>query len=172
MKNHPNITNGFRHIFQKIKDAQDFFRNDNDGWDVFIKRMMNNCFFLHVEHFILALLSDERRPKRRLGKKLILQARLQRTPQIRYFQKTLLHELNLNANDYSEFLDYKSLPEITEPPVTFNKTEQQLDDVVDGTISIIELCDLKDVYCHTQVIVFALSLSMTEGRHRGSGSYL
>ena len=87
-----------------------------------------------------------------MGKKLILEARLQRTPQIRYFKKPLLHELNLDAIDYTDFLDYKSLPVVTEPPVTFNKTEQQLEDVVDGTISIIELCELKDVYCHTQVI--------------------
>ena len=38
-------------------------------------RIMNNSFFLHHEHFILALLSDKRKVKRQQGKELIMQAR-------------------------------------------------------------------------------------------------
>ena len=39
----------------------------------------------------------------------------------------------------------------TEPPPTKKLSESQLDDVVNGTSSIIELCELEKVHCHTQV---------------------
>ena len=48
VKYKPNITNGFRHIYQMIKDAQDFFIGDNDGWEIFYERILNNSFFLNI----------------------------------------------------------------------------------------------------------------------------
>ena len=39
----------------------------------------------------------------------------------------------------------------TEPPPTKKLSETQLDEVVNGTSSIIELCELEKVHCHTQV---------------------
>ena len=31
-----------------IKDAQDFFIQDNDGWEIFYERILNNSFFLNI----------------------------------------------------------------------------------------------------------------------------
>ena len=134
-----------------IKDAQDFFQQDNAGWEIFYERILNNSFFLNIEHLILSLLSDDRKQKRRLGVKYIFHARENRAPGIRYFIKMDRTNLNLDANDYSEFLDIKSLTIFTEPPCTMHLTEDQLVDILNGFSSVIDLCDLQDVHCHTQV---------------------
>ena len=65
VKFEPNITNGFRHLYQMIMDGKDFFRDDPIGWDIFLDRIEWNSYFLHVEHLILALLSDRRKEKRK-----------------------------------------------------------------------------------------------------------
>ena len=50
------------------------------------------------------------------------------------------------------FLKVNKIPEIiTEPTPTKKLSETQLDEVVDGTSSIIVLCGLEKVHCHTQV---------------------
>ena len=104
-----------------------------------------------LEHFILALLSDERKDKRRLGVKYIFYARENIAPGIRYFIKMDRTNINLHSNDYSTFLDIKSLTTFTEPPVTMHLTEDQLVDILNGFESVLDLCDLRDVHCHTQV---------------------
>ena len=100
---------------------------------------------------ILALLSDERKQKRRLGVRYIFYARENRAPGIRFFIKMDRTNINLNANDYSEFLDIKSLTTFTEPPVTMHLSEDQLGDILNGFESVLDLCDIRDVHCHTQV---------------------
>ena len=50
------------------------------------------------------------------------------------------------------FQKVNKIPEIiTEPTPTKKLSETQLDEVVDGTSSIIVLCGLEKVHCHTQV---------------------
>ena len=105
-----------------------------------------------IEHLILALLSDERKQKRRLGVKYIFHCRENRVPGIRYFIKMDRTNINLHANDYSEFLDIKSLTTFTEPPPTMHLSEDQLVDILNGFESVLDLCDIRDVHCHTQVI--------------------
>ena len=75
VKMNPNITNGFRHLYQMIMDGKRFFRDDPKGWEIFLERIEWNSYFLHYEHLILALLSDTRKEKRKRGKKLIMDAR-------------------------------------------------------------------------------------------------
>ena len=104
VKNHPNITNGFKHLYQNVMDAKSYFQNDNIGWEIFIDRILNNSYFLNQEHFILALLSDERKPKRKLGKKLAMEARKQTINGVRTVIKIEDHQLNYKAKDYSTFL--------------------------------------------------------------------
>ena len=40
---------------------------------------------------------------------------------------------------------------VTEPTVCNELTIPQLDNIVNGTENLVDLCNLKDVYCHTQV---------------------
>ena len=49
IKHSPNITNGFKHLYQMIMDAKSCFRNDEETWEIFLVRIMNNSFFLNQE---------------------------------------------------------------------------------------------------------------------------
>ena len=44
-----------------------------------------------------------------------------------------------------------TIPIKTEPPVCMHLTEDQYDQIVDGTANVIELCGLEKINCHTQV---------------------
>jgi hypothetical protein len=46
-KMNPNITNGFRHLYQMIMDGKRFFRDDPEGWQIFLERIEWNSYFLH-----------------------------------------------------------------------------------------------------------------------------
>ena len=74
---------------------------------------------------------------------------------IRPVMKTDGSQLNYDADDYSDFLDLTSpLTVISEPAATFKLSVDSLDDIVEGTESVIELCNLKDVFCHTVVSIY------------------
>ena len=47
VKMNPNITNGFRHLYQMIMDGRRFFRDDPAGWEIFLDRIEWNSYFLH-----------------------------------------------------------------------------------------------------------------------------
>ena len=67
------------------------------------------------------------------------------------------HQINLNARDYSTFLKIDTIIIMTEPPPTMFLTEHQLDQIVNGTESVISLCGLDHVYCHTQAVERAVA---------------
>ena len=132
------------------KDAKVFFRDDNDGWQIFLERIEFNSYFFNYEHLCLALLSDERKVKRKLGKKLIMDARQQVIIGVRKMVKYDRSQMNINARDYSTFLKLDKIEIKTEPSPTKHLSENQLEQVVNGTESIIKLCGLDGVDCHTQ----------------------
>ena len=47
----------------------------------------------------------------------------------------------------------KTIEIITEPPPTMGLSETQLDEIVTGTSTLLELCGLEKVHCHTQVCI-------------------
>ena len=106
VKMNPNITNGFRHLYQMIMDGKRFFMNDPKGWEIFLDRIEWNSYFLHIEHLILALLSDGRKDRRKKGKKLIMDARAceNEIDGIRIMYKTSRNQMNFAARDYSTFI--------------------------------------------------------------------
>ena len=102
----------------------------------------------------LGLLSDTRKQKRKLGKEIILRARDQvlEIDGVRKFTKIeKIEDCNILANDYSNFLNIKQMKLVTEPSVTKHLEIPQLDDIVDGRATLVDLCDLEKVYCHTVV---------------------
>ena len=133
-----------------IMDALLFFSNDNDGWQIFLERIEFNSYFLNYEHLILALLTDKRKVKRKLGKKLIMDARQQVIPGVRKIVKYDRNQMNFNARDYSTFLKLDKIEIKSEPPPTKHLSVSQLDEIVNGTASVLDLCGLNDVHCHTQ----------------------
>ena len=53
----------------------------------------------------------------------------------------------------------KTIKIITEPPPTMGLSETQLDEIVTGTSTLLELCGLEKVHCHTQVCITNLFVS-------------
>ena len=152
----PNITNGSRHLFYMIQLGKDFLKNKAEYFE-YQNTIENNIYNLTQEHVTLGLLSDDRKEKRKLGKDLIVKARIDKPKikGIRFFtQQEFVNDVNFKAKDYSDFILFDRLEFLTEPPVTMNLTNQDLDDIVEGKSKLIELCGLQKVYCHTQVIIF------------------
>ena len=79
-----------------------------------------------------------------------------------YTKLEKIEDCNEFANDYSNFLNLRKMKLVTEPTVAKHLTISQLDDIVNGTASLVDLCDLKKVYCHTVVSFFVL-------RHKAVG---
>ena len=52
----------------------------------------------------------------------------------------------------------KTIEIITEPPPTMGLSETQLDEIVTGTSTLLELCGLEKVHCHTQVCTYYIFL--------------
>ena len=150
-----NIVNGSRNLFNLLKRGREFFAEDKERKDIFMNTILNNSYFLLQEHVTLGLLSDTRLPLRKLGKQLIIRARKQQ-PEIegvRQFTKIeKIEQCNEFTNDYPCFLDVRKMPLVTEPPPTMDLTIQQLDDIVNGHENVVDLCGLREIYCHTQVI--------------------
>ena len=84
----------------------------------------------------LSLLTDEDKEKRQKGVALIKEAReikKSKDPaEIRYFLKPEKHQVDIEAEDYSNFLLYDEV-EKTEPPATFSLSEEELEAIGEGT---------------------------------------
>ena len=155
VKKNCNIVNGSRNLFNLLKRGREFFDDDKERKDIFMNTILNNSYFLLQEHVTLGLLSDTRLPLRKLGKQIILKARNQQ-PEIdgvRQFTKIAkIEHCNEFTSDYACFLYLKKMPLVTEPTPTMDLTIQQLDSIVAGHESVVDLCGLQDTPCHTQVI--------------------
>ena len=71
---------------------------------------------------------------------------------IRKFLKIQESEVNFAATNYSEFIKYDNLNYITEPTITMDLSELDLQNIINGNVDLIKLCRLEKTYCHTQVI--------------------
>ena len=83
---------------------------------------------------ILALLNDDNKKNRQKGLDFIKQYRNNKNPHddtIRKFEKYTDKQINIQANDYTNFIKYDNV-EITEPPATFHISLEELQDIVDG----------------------------------------
>ena len=84
---------------------------------------------------------------------------LRQTPRpngVRKYVKIQPHQVNWGAQNYYDFIDLNTIPSITENPLTMGLSPTQLDAVVDGSANIIELCEIQEAKCHTQVIIFKI----------------
>ena len=71
---------------------------------------LNNNYFSHPEHVLLALIADKDKSKRELGVKWIREARRTYTPgEIRRFAKPKEEHINFEAEDYSEILKFDKI---------------------------------------------------------------
>ena len=79
-----------------------------------------NGYFIHPEKILLTVLVDERRQIRHRVVEIILKVRMNKNDDVRKF---LILNINFNAKDYPEMIDWAI--DITEPPLTkdFSKAE-------------------------------------------------
>ena len=155
VKKNCNIVNGSRNLFNLLQRGRDYFAEDKTSRDIFMNTILNNSYFLLQEHLTLGFLSDTRLPIRKLGKQLIIRARKQQQEieGVRQFTKIAkIEHCNEFTTDYACFLDVRKMPLVTEPTPTMDLTIQQLDSIVAGHESVVDLCGLQDTPCHTQVI--------------------
>ena len=152
IKKNPNITEGSRNLFTMILNAKELLQPEE--FEIIQKIILNNSYFMHVEHIILGLLTDDNIAHRGVGKMLIMTARNQNQQfpnnQVRPFLKLQPHQVNWNAESYFEFLDYDSISVLTEPNLTMNLSELQLNDIVSGSLNFVTFSGLEKTYCHTQ----------------------
>merc|ERR1712051_577211 len=120
---------GTRNLFKTVKHAQDLLENDETEFEIFKKKFFNNSYFMHIEMVIIGLLSDKEIEKRQIGMDLVNEARQQElhrmnNPQrqhpngVRVYEKVQEHQVNWGADNYADFIDFGTLPEIFEPNIT------------------------------------------------------
>ena len=140
LKFEPHVTMGSVHFFKLMSLGYQHFSKIPDVRELqtFKSSLLNNDWFAHIEPVIVALLADPDTAKRRLGFKLIMEARkVTRSPRkIRELNKPA--SLNWLAEDYSSMIDIKNMDskDITEPPVTFHLSEDELLEIVNGKRSM------------------------------------
>ena len=98
------------------------------------------------------MLADEDQSKRELAVKHIRRARENYRPVIREVNKPKRGEMNFNASQYCDMIDLDAT-EVTEPPCTFQLTDDELESIVTGETKF----RLPKVYCHTQSCERAVS---------------
>jgi len=107
-----------------------------------------NAYFAHLENLLLAMISDEQSHIRTLGLRRIMKARSMKPSgngtTIRQFK---MPELNFNANDYSEIIDWQKCS-LTEPPITVEISDEALKEMVLKG----EVPELTKFPCHTQAV--------------------
>ena len=131
IKYHPHISQGSLHLFNLIKFGYQLLSPVVEEFQIFKTSVMNNCWFAYHELVIVALLCDPDQSKRQLGFDLIQKARQNPLPagEIRKVEKP--KEIVFTALDYTTMTDLNKVT-ITEPPVTFHLSTDQLLDIVDG----------------------------------------
>ena len=90
---------------------------------------------MHVEHLIIAFLTDSDLGTRGIGMNLLTEARRQEqlglNPQlnpngVRTFLKLEPHQVNWDADNYVDFVDIETFPAITEPSITKDLSQAQV----------------------------------------------
>ena len=119
IKMKPSCKDGAKHLFETILRSR-YLSDDLRGViDPIIQR---NGYFGHPENILLSMIADDRPAIRELGLRRILKAR-NRQHTLRVFK---LPTLNFNATDYIGLIDWQDQTVITEPPLTMNKTDEEL----------------------------------------------
>ena len=108
---------------------------------------------------ILALLADDNKRNRQKGFNFIKQYRDNKKPDddtIRKIQKYTADQINLLANNYTNFIKYDNV-EITEPPATFHLSLEELQDIVNGKESFEKFKFHGKLFCHRKTSHLAYS---------------
>lgn len=141
IKTKPHICDGARHLWKVINSSRGFPDNVKHIID---KVFADNAYFAHPENLLLAMLSDPRPYIRELAARRIKKCRMQNNKTVRVFRVPVL---NLDADDYIGLIDWQKTM-VTEPPLSFNISNEALDNIVTGK----EVLNFEKFPCHTQAV--------------------
>ena len=145
IRSKPSFSEGARHLWQTIRSS----RYLNDALKAIVDPVISrNAYYAHPENLLLAMISDDRPHIRTLGLHRIMKARSM-TPSENEttIRKFLVPELNFNANDYSEIIDWQKCL-LTEPPITVAISDETLEKMILKR----EVPELNKFPCHTQAV--------------------
>ena len=169
-----SIIDGPQHIFDEISSIRklEFDKHTDGSVDVLHKSIQTNCYFVHPENILLAMLGDKKKTVRAEAVRMITKVRRLGRPtnDIREFH---LPELNFSAKNYYELVNfygkrgsilmYKSKSRgtlaVTEPPLLMKCRD--LKQFISKPLSL-------HYPCHTQSVERAVKLT-TETTKRVSG---
>ena len=142
------VQDGARNIFNPIKLANDCLIGNE--FKIFSQTLLRNAYFCHHEMILLAALFDSDFFIRRRAVKMIMDARRRRRRDGDNGRRLFLKPktINFNPPSYLHMIDLNALEaagEITEPPLTFNFSDKDLQNCVMGH----EL-NLPEIPCHSQ----------------------
>ena len=138
IKAHPRFTNGAGHVFRTMQLIR---LQPKEAQGVTRKAVQNNAYFAHPENLLAGMLVDNRKPIREKAVDKILAARKRWSHQSRVFR---VPPLNWEAESYDEIVSLAG--HVTEPPVTRQMTEQELQSARDDPPT------LPEFPCHSQSV--------------------
>ena len=163
------VQEGAKNVFYAIQLAKDCLKGKE--MTIFSNTLLNNSYFCHHEMILLAALFDQDFFTRKNAVRLILKARIKRRESTEWRQFFKPKSININAPSYVHMIDFNALESdnaITEPPLTFNFSDKELQHHVLHNDLIIP-----DIPCHSQnneravqdVSIVAKLFSTYEKRH-------
>lgn len=113
--------------------------------------IQNNAYWAHPENLLTAMLADPDGEKRKMAAMRIKKCRSKQkySKSVRVFH---LPTLNFNADDYTDLISWDD-NEITEPPVTKQISDAELDLIIQGDDAPLQnLNTLFSLPCHSQAV--------------------
>ena len=154
IKSNPSYKDGARYFFQSVSKSRYLTEDLKNTVDPVIQR---NSFFAHPVNLLISMITNNRKHIRELGIRRILKARQQSpSPSTEQAVRQIrLPRINFACEEYTELINWAN-ENVTEPPLTFNLSNQSLTEYVkEANTPVIEL----DNYpCHTQAVERCLKL--------------
>ena len=125
--------------------------------------IQRNAFYAHPENILLAMVCDERPHIRELAWRRIKKAREQEKGKT--VRKFTIPQLNFDAPCYSQLISWQEVPTVTEPPLTRNISEDELEEL----IMTKSKKQFDTMPCHTQAVERCVKL-VTEASSSVCGS--
>lgn len=142
IKRHPSITSASENFFNIIQRSQYL---DNDMKAQAQATLQRNAFMAHPESLLLGMLFDPRKQIRLLALKRIIKSRKTESHVVRTFTPP---EVNFEASDYIDLIDWQSTA-VTQPPLISDFSTEELQQIVEtGKSSRKELT----IPAHTQAV--------------------
>lgn len=153
IKSKNTIGLGAKHFFEILKRSRYMPTVERKIVTDCLKR---NAYFAFPENLFLSMLVDDRKEVRRFALEKIIEAREiaelpneQREHSIRHFQ---LPDLQINANDYTEMIDWNQ-QKITPPPVLNNTSTDELRNILSSNDNEPKyVWEFENFPCHTQAV--------------------